>query len=82
MHQASEKIFKNSKEVSNAPGLALCYRRVGLCSTNVKIKAVPGRWVFRWWCSSSFFNLYFFFVFYIEPYIIMNVYVMLMKMQR
>jgi hypothetical protein len=27
--------------VANAPGLALCYRGVGLCSTNVKIKAVP-----------------------------------------
>jgi hypothetical protein len=51
--------------VANALGLALCYRRVRLCSTNIKIKAVPGRWVFRWWCSSSFFNLYFFFVFYI-----------------
>jgi hypothetical protein len=57
--------------VENAPELALCYRRVGLCSTNIKIKAVPGRWVFRWWCSSSFFNLYFF-IFYIESYIIMN----------
>jgi hypothetical protein len=66
MHQASEKDFKNSKEVANALGLALCYRRVELCSTNVKIKAVPGGWVFRWWwCSSFFFNFYFFFVFYI-----------------
>jgi hypothetical protein len=27
--------------VANALGLALCYRGVGLCSTNVKIKAVP-----------------------------------------
>jgi hypothetical protein len=67
--------------VANAPGLALCYRRVGLCSTNIKIKAVPDRRVFRWWCSSSSFNLYFFFVFYIEPYLIMNVHVVLMKMQ-
>jgi hypothetical protein len=50
----------NRKEVANAPGLALCYRRVGLCSTNIKVKVVPGRWVFRWWCGSSFF-----FVFYI-----------------
>jgi hypothetical protein len=75
MHQASEKDFKNSKEVVNAPGLALCYRRVGLCSTDVKIKAVPDRWVFRWWwCSPCFFNFYFFLVFYIEPYIIMNAY--------
>jgi hypothetical protein len=52
--------------VANAPGLALCYRRVGLCSTNIEIKAVPGRWVFRWWwCNSFCFNLYFFFVLYI-----------------
>jgi hypothetical protein len=68
--------------VANAPGLALCYRRVRLCSTNIKIKAVPGRWVFMWWCGSSFFNLYFFFVFYIESYIIMNAHGMLMKVQR
>jgi hypothetical protein len=39
--------------MENASGLALCYRRVGLYSTNIKIKAVPNRWV------------YFFFVFYI-----------------
>jgi hypothetical protein len=57
--------FWNSKEVANAPGLTLCYRRVGLCSTNIKIKAVPCRWVFRWWCSYFFFNFHFFFVFYI-----------------
>jgi hypothetical protein len=56
MHQASEKDFK-SKEVANAPGLALCYRRVGLYSTNIEVKAVPSRWVFRWWwCNSFFFN--------------------------
>jgi hypothetical protein len=47
--------------VANAPGLALCYRRAKLYSTNIKIKAVPGRWVFRWWwCNSFFFNHYFF----------------------
>jgi hypothetical protein len=53
--------------VANALGLALCYRRVRLCSTNVKIKAVSDRWVFRWWwwCSSFFFNFYFFFVSYL-----------------
>jgi hypothetical protein len=51
--------------VANAPGLALFYRRVGLCSTNIEIKAVPGRWVFRWWWCNSFFNHYFFLVFYI-----------------
>jgi hypothetical protein len=37
MHHSSDKEFKNSKEVANAPGLALCCRRVGLCSTNIKI---------------------------------------------
>jgi hypothetical protein len=67
--------------VANAPGLALCYRRVMLCYANIEVKAVPGRWVFRWWwCSSCFFHFYFFLVFYIEPYIVMNAYVMLMKM--
>jgi hypothetical protein len=42
--------------VADAPGLALCYRRVGLCSANIEIKAVPGRWVFRWWWCNSFFS--------------------------
>jgi hypothetical protein len=52
--------------VANAPGFALFYRRVELCSTNIEIKAVPGRWVFRWWwCNSFFFNHYFFLVLYI-----------------
>jgi hypothetical protein len=51
--------------VANAPGLALCYRRVRLCSKNIKIKAVPGRWVFRWWWCNFFFNHFFFFVLYI-----------------
>jgi hypothetical protein len=27
--------------VANAPGLALCYRRVGLCSTNMEKKQSP-----------------------------------------
>jgi hypothetical protein len=51
--------------VANALGLALFYRRVGLCFTNIEIKAVLGRWVFRWWWCNSFFNLYFFLVLYI-----------------
>jgi hypothetical protein len=46
--------------VANAPGLALCYRRVGLCSANIEVKAVPGMWVFRWWWCNSFLNHYFF----------------------
>jgi hypothetical protein len=45
MHHSSDKELK-SKEVANAPGLALCCRRVGLCSTNIKIETVPGRWIF------------------------------------
>jgi hypothetical protein len=61
MHQASEKDFKTA----SAPGLALCYRRVGFCSTNIKIKAVPGRRVFGWWWCNSFFNYYLFLVLYI-----------------
>jgi hypothetical protein len=48
----------------NAPGLALCCRGVGIYSTDIKIKSVPGRWSFSWWCSLFFFNTYFFFVFY------------------
>jgi hypothetical protein len=57
----------NSKEVENAPGLALSCMRVGLFSTNIEIKAVPGRWVFRWWWCNFFFNHYFF-VLYIIIY--------------
>jgi hypothetical protein len=46
MHHLSDKEFKNNKEVANAPGLVLCCRRVGLCSTDVKVKTVPDRWIF------------------------------------
>jgi hypothetical protein len=46
MHHLSDKEFKISKEVANAPGLALCCRRVRLCSTNIKIETVPDRWIF------------------------------------
>jgi hypothetical protein len=42
-NHSSDKEFKNNKEVANAPGLALFCRRVGLCSTNIKIETVPGR---------------------------------------
>jgi hypothetical protein len=52
--------------VANASGLALSCRRVGFFATNIEIKAVPGRWAFRWWwCNSFFFNHYFFLVLYI-----------------
>jgi hypothetical protein len=46
MHHLRDKEFKISKEVANASGLDLCCRRVGLCSTNIKIETVPGRWIF------------------------------------
>jgi hypothetical protein len=49
MHQASEKDFKNIKEVANAPGLALCYWRIRLCSADFKIKAVACLMFLRWW---------------------------------
>jgi hypothetical protein len=64
MHHSSDKEFKNHKEKVNAPGLALCCRGVGICSTNIEIKTIPDRWGFSWWCSLFFFNTYFFFVFY------------------
>jgi hypothetical protein len=41
MHHSSDKEFKNHKEEVNAPGLALCCRGVGLCSTDIKIKQFP-----------------------------------------
>jgi hypothetical protein len=40
MHQASEKDFKIARRWQMHRGLP-CVIRVGLCSTNVKIKAVP-----------------------------------------
>jgi hypothetical protein len=46
MHHSSDKEFKNLKEKVNAPRFALCSRGVGLCSTDIKIKTVPGRWIF------------------------------------
>jgi hypothetical protein len=38
MHHVSEKDFKRNKEVANAPGLALCYWWIRLCSADIKIK--------------------------------------------
>jgi hypothetical protein len=64
MHQASEKDFQIARRWQMHRGLALSCMRVGLCSTNIEIKAVPGRWVFRWWWCNSF-NHYFFLVLYI-----------------
>jgi hypothetical protein len=64
MHHSSDKEYKNSKEVANAPGLALCCRRVRIYSTNIKIETIPGRWIFCRWSSLLFFNSYFFLVLY------------------
>jgi hypothetical protein len=57
------KSLKSQGKV-NAPGLALCCRGVGICSTDIEIKTTPSRWSFSWWCSLFLFDTYFFFVFY------------------
>jgi hypothetical protein len=60
MHQTSEKDFKIARRWQMHWGLP-CVIVVRFCSTNIKIKAVPGRRVFRWWwCNFFFFNHYFF----------------------
>jgi hypothetical protein len=64
MHHSSDKEFKITRKKVNAPGLALCCRGFGICSTDIKIKTIPGRWSLSWWCSVFFFDTYFFFVFY------------------
>jgi hypothetical protein len=64
VHQASEKVFKENKEVANASGLALCYWWIRLCSADIKIKTVACLMFLRWWWwSLRFFDFYFFFVF-------------------
>jgi hypothetical protein len=69
MHQSSEKDFKIARRWQMHRGLPCVIGELPAGGSS------GGG-------SSSFFNLYFFFVFYIEPYIIMNAHVMLMKMQR
>jgi hypothetical protein len=61
---ASYKVINilKHKERDNAPGLALCRRGFGICSTNVKVETVLDRWNFSWWYN-FLFNNYFFFVF-------------------
>jgi hypothetical protein len=61
---SSDKEFKITRKGVNAPRLALCCRRLGICSTNVKVETVLDRWNFSWW-GSFFFDNHFFFVFYI-----------------
>jgi hypothetical protein len=62
---ASFQVIKNLKQQGrvNASGLALCCRGFGICSTDIKIKTIPGRWSLSWWCNFFFFDNYFF-VFY------------------
>jgi hypothetical protein len=45
----------------NASGRALCRRRLGICSTNIKVETIPNMWNFSWWCN-FLFNYYIFFV--------------------
>jgi hypothetical protein len=61
------KILKQQGRV-NAPGLALCCRRLRICSTDIKIEVVLDRWTFSLRCN-FFFNYYFFFIFYITIHI-------------
>jgi hypothetical protein len=59
MHQASEKDFKTSREVANAPGLAFVIRGVLLGSTDIKIEAVVCLGIRGGWYP--FFKNFFFF---------------------
>ena len=63
MQQASEKNFKTSREVANAPGLAFVNRRFRLGSTNVEVETIPGLSVQRW-LYLLFGDFYLFFTFY------------------
>jgi hypothetical protein len=60
---SSDKEFKTTRKGVNAPGLALCYRRLRICPTNIKVEVVLDRWNFSLW-GSFFFDYHFFFVFY------------------
>jgi hypothetical protein len=60
MQQASEKDFKTSRKVANAPGLAFVVRCVLLGSTDIEIKAVVCLRIRGGWYP--FFRNFFFFV--------------------
>jgi hypothetical protein len=62
MHQASEKDFKTSRKVANAPGLAFVDRRVRLGSADIKVEIISCLRFRRWWCL-LFGYIDFFFVF-------------------
>jgi hypothetical protein len=64
MHHSNDKKFKITRKKVNAPGLALCSRGFEICSTDIEIKTIPGRWSLYWWCSLFFFDTFFFYVFY------------------
>ena len=64
MHQASEKDFKRNKEVTNAPGLALCYWWIRLGSVDIKIETAACLMFLRWWWwSLPFFYFNFLHIF-------------------
>jgi hypothetical protein len=54
--------FKTTRKEVNAPGLALCCRRLRVCPIDVKIEVVLDRWNFS--LRGNFFFDYNFFVFY------------------
>jgi hypothetical protein len=63
MHQASEKGFKRSKEVANAPRLALCYLWIRLGPADIKIETAVCLMFLRWWWWCTCFLFYFLFIF-------------------
>jgi hypothetical protein len=68
--------LKTTRKGVNALGLALCCRRLRVCSTNIKVEVVLDRWNFSLG-GNFFFDYHFFFVFYTKHYIYMNAHVML-----
>jgi hypothetical protein len=48
------KSFKVTRKGVNAPGLALCCRRLRFCSTNIKVETILDRWNFSLW--GTFFS--------------------------
>jgi hypothetical protein len=56
------KSLKQQEKGVNAPGRALCYRRLRVCPTDIIVEVVLDRWNFSLW--GNFFDYHFFFVFY------------------
>jgi hypothetical protein len=57
------KSFKTTRKGVNAPGLALCCRRLRVCPTDIKVEVVLDRWNFSL-RDNFFFDYHFFLVFY------------------